>query len=68
MRYELELLAENVDVIERGDAEALAWFASFGDSFRQILMNDLEHRKALEVSQRMQNAWNKNVKMLLLHN
>jgi hypothetical protein len=47
-RYELELLAEIAGVIEKADAEALAWFAGFGDSFRQILMNVREHRKALE--------------------
>ncbi|MDO3641343.1 hypothetical protein [Mucilaginibacter sp. L3T2-6] len=47
-RYELELLAEISAVIENKDAEALAWFAGFGDSFRQILMNVREHREALE--------------------
>jgi hypothetical protein len=48
MRYEGEILDELVALIEKGDAEALAWFAGFGDSFRQILMNVNEHRKALE--------------------
>jgi len=48
MRYEREILDEIVAFIESGDAEALAWFAGFGDSFRQILMNVHEHRKALE--------------------
>jgi len=47
-RYELEILAEVVAVIEQGDAETLAWFAGFGDSFRQILMNVREHRRALQ--------------------
>jgi hypothetical protein len=48
MRDEREILDEIVALIEKGDVEALAWFAGFGDSFRQILMNVREHRKALE--------------------
>jgi hypothetical protein len=48
MRYEREILAEIADVIEKGDADALAWFGGFGDSFRQIVMNVKEHRRALE--------------------
>jgi hypothetical protein len=48
MRYEREILAEILAVIEAGDAEKLAWFAGFGDSYRQILMNVNEHRMALE--------------------
>ena len=48
IHYEREILAEISTVIEKGDAETLAWFAGFGDSFRQILMNVREHRKALE--------------------
>jgi len=48
MRYEREILDEIVALIEKGDAEALAWFAGFGDGFRQILMNVNEHRRALE--------------------
>jgi hypothetical protein len=45
---EREILLEIREGIEKGDADALAWFAGFGDSFRQILMNVREHRKALE--------------------
>ncbi|MDB4922040.1 hypothetical protein [Mucilaginibacter sp.] len=48
MRYEREILAEIIKVIETGDAERLAWFAGFGDGFRQILRNVNEHRRALE--------------------
>jgi hypothetical protein len=48
MRYEREILDEIVALIENGDTGALAWYAGFGDSFRQILMNVHEHRKALE--------------------
>jgi hypothetical protein len=48
MRYERDILVEIVNAIEKGDADTLAWFAGFGDSFRQILMNVNEHRKALE--------------------
>jgi hypothetical protein len=48
MHYEREIMAEIISVIEKGDREALAWFAGFGDSFRQILMNVNEHRRALE--------------------
>jgi hypothetical protein len=48
MRYEQEILAEIVTVIEKGDAQQLGWFAGFGDSFRQICMNVNEHRRALE--------------------
>ena len=48
MRYEQDIMDEILAVIEKGDAEQLAWFAGFGDSFRQILMNVNEHRRALE--------------------
>lgn len=48
MRYEREIMAEMVSVIEQNDEKQLAWFAGFGDSFRQILMNVNEYRKALE--------------------
>ena len=48
MHDEREILLEIMEVIEKGNADALAWFAGFGDSFRQILMNVREHRKALE--------------------
>jgi hypothetical protein len=48
MRYEREIMAEIISVIDKGDAKALAWYAGFGDSFRQILMNVNEHRSALE--------------------
>lgn len=48
MRYERVLMAKIIGVIEKGDVGALAWFAGFGDSFRQILMNVNEHRAALE--------------------
>jgi hypothetical protein len=48
MRYERDIMAEIVNAIEKGDADTLAWFAGFGDSFRQILMNVNEHRRALE--------------------
>ncbi|MES2112720.1 MAG: hypothetical protein V4577_28470 [Bacteroidota bacterium] len=45
---ERKILLEIMEVIEKGNADALAWFAGLGDSFRQILMNVREHRKALE--------------------
>ncbi len=48
MRFDREIMAEIVSVIEKGDTKSLAWFAGFGDSFRQILMNINEHRRALE--------------------
>jgi hypothetical protein len=48
MHYELEILKELSAVIAAGNAERLAWFAGFGDCFRQILMNVHEHRRALE--------------------
>jgi hypothetical protein len=48
MRYERDIMAEIVDAIEKCDADTLAWFAGFGDSLRQILMNVNEHRRALE--------------------
>jgi hypothetical protein len=48
MRYEREIMAEIVSAIGKNDAVALSWFAGFGDSFRQILMNVNEHRRALE--------------------
>jgi hypothetical protein len=48
MRYEQDILTEIADAIEKQDAEKLTWFAGFGDSFREILMNVNEHRRALE--------------------
>jgi hypothetical protein len=48
MRHEQEILAEIAVTIENQDAQQLAWFAGFGDSFRQILMNVNEHRRAIE--------------------
>lgn len=48
MSYEREIMAEILTVIEKSDTEQLAWFAGFGDSFRQILMNVNEYRRALE--------------------
>ncbi|MEN0057154.1 MAG: hypothetical protein AAGC65_25980 [Mucilaginibacter sp.] len=48
MAYERELLGELSAAIASGDLEKLNWFAGFGDSLRQILMNVNEHRKALE--------------------
>ncbi|WP_426671899.1 hypothetical protein ACPPVU_11740 [Mucilaginibacter sp. McL0603] len=48
MHYEREILAEILTVVETGDTEKLAWFAGFGDSYRQIMMNVNEHRRALE--------------------
>jgi hypothetical protein len=48
MKYEKELLSEISVAIREGDQEKVAWFAGFGDSFRQILMNVNEHRRALE--------------------
>jgi hypothetical protein len=47
MRYEQDIMDEILAVIEKGDVEQLAWFAGFGDSFRQILMNVNEYRRAL---------------------
>jgi hypothetical protein len=48
MPYEKELMTEILLVIEKGDADQLTWFAGFGDSYRQILMNVNEYRKGLE--------------------
>ena len=48
MRYEREILTEIAAIIEKSDVQALNWFTGFGDSFRQILMNVNEHRRALE--------------------
>ena len=48
MAYEREILAEISSVIGAGDLEKLDWFAGFGDSLRQILMNVNEYRRALE--------------------
>jgi hypothetical protein len=48
MHYEREIMAEIMAVIEQNDEKQLAWFAGFGDCFRQILMNVNEHRRALE--------------------
>lgn len=47
MRYERELMAELLNVIDNGDTQQLDWFAGFGDSFRQILMNVNEYRAGL---------------------
>lgn len=47
MPYEKELMAEISGLIEKGDEERLAWFAGFGDGFRQILMNVNEYRRGL---------------------
>jgi hypothetical protein len=47
MKYELALLNEMASAIRAGDSEKISWFAGFGDSFRQILMNVNEHRRAL---------------------
>lgn len=48
MAYEREILAEISSAISSADLEKLSWFAGFGDSLRQILMNVNEHRRALE--------------------
>ena len=48
MRCERELMAEILAAIENSDAVKLAWFAGFGDDFRQILMNVNEYREALK--------------------
>lgn len=48
MPYERDMMDELIAVIGQKDEKQLAWFAGFGDSFRQILMNVHEHRKALE--------------------
>lgn len=48
MAYEKQLMAKISAAISAGNAELLAWFAGFGDSFRKILMNVNEYRKALE--------------------
>jgi hypothetical protein len=48
MPYEKSLLAEISAAIAAGDLEKINWFAGFGDSFRQILMNVNEYRRALE--------------------
>ncbi|WP_345330054.1 hypothetical protein [Mucilaginibacter defluvii] len=47
-RDEMPILLEIGSAISSGDIALLAWFAGFGDSFRQILMNVKEHRRALE--------------------
>jgi hypothetical protein len=47
MKYEKELMHEILSLIEKGDEEQLAWFAGFGDGFRQILMNVNEYRVGL---------------------
>jgi len=41
-------MAEIMQVVEKGDAVQLAWFAGFGDSFRQILMIVNEYRRGLQ--------------------
>lgn len=48
MAYEREILTEISSAIGAGDLEKLDWFAGFGDSLRQILMNVNEYRRALE--------------------
>jgi len=48
MAYERELLAEIGAAIIASDPEKLNWFARFGDSLRQILMNVNEYRQGLE--------------------
>ncbi|MFD0766118.1 hypothetical protein ACFQZI_14740 [Mucilaginibacter lutimaris] len=48
MKYEKDLLLEIADAISKGEAAKVAWFAGFGDSFRQILMNVNEYRRVLE--------------------
>jgi hypothetical protein len=48
MSYERQLMMELLSYIDKGDVEQLAWFAGFGDSYRQILMNVNEYRKGLE--------------------
>ena len=47
-REEREILAEITALVNTGNEERLAWFASFGDCFRQITRNLKEHRRALE--------------------
>jgi hypothetical protein len=48
MRYEKEIMDEIVTAIKIGNETKLAWFAGFGDGFRQILMNVNEYRKGLD--------------------
>jgi len=47
MRYEREIITEILTVIDNNDEEKLNWFAGFGDSYRQILMNVNEYRRGL---------------------
>jgi hypothetical protein len=47
MRYEKEIVAEILALIEKGDEEQLAWFAGFGEHFRHITMNVHEYREGL---------------------
>jgi hypothetical protein len=47
-RYEKELLAEILTVIENKDADKLGWFNGFGNSLRAIIMNVYAYRKGLE--------------------
>lgn len=48
MRYESDILSEIAGAIKAGDEKLIAWFAGFGDGFRQILMNIQDYRKGLE--------------------
>ncbi len=48
MRYEQEIIGEILSVIEKGEADKLAWFAGFGDGYPQILQNVNEYRNGLE--------------------
>lgn len=47
MKYEKELIAEILALIENEDVQQLAWFAGFGDDLRHILMNVHEYREGL---------------------
>jgi len=47
MRYEKELAAEILALIEKGDEEGLAWFSGFGEDYRRIFMNVHEYREGL---------------------
>jgi hypothetical protein len=48
VRWEREMVAEVLAVIEKGDAEKLAWFNAFGKDLRHIIMNVHAYRKGLE--------------------
>lgn len=47
-RHEMPVLTEISEAIATGNVELLSWFAGFGDSFRQILMNVREYRRGLD--------------------